>query len=56
MANRTDKSAASIHGKNPQFLVEKIIRARIYDAKYWKESCFALTGMLFFVERLSEDE
>ena len=44
MANRTAKDAHSVNGTNPQFLVEKIIRARIYDSKYWKESCFALTG------------
>ena len=31
---------------NPvQFLIEKVIRARIYDSLYWKEQCFALTGM-----------
>ena len=45
MANRTDKSAGDIHGRNPQFLVEKIIRSRIYESKYWKEHCFALTGV-----------
>lgn len=27
-----------------QFLIEKVIRARIYDSIYWKEQCFALTG------------
>lgn len=27
-----------------QFLIEKVIRARIYDSLYWKEHCFALTG------------
>ncbi|KAK6104923.1 PRP38 family protein [Brugia pahangi] len=26
--------------------VEKIIRTRIYDSKYWKEECFALTAEL----------
>ena len=44
MANRTDKAALDIHGTNPQFLVEKIIRLRIYDSRYWKEDCFALTA------------
>ncbi|KAJ3021430.1 U4/U6-U5 snRNP complex subunit prp38 [Thoreauomyces humboldtii] len=44
MANRTDTGAKNIHGQNPQFLVEKIIRTRIYDSLYWKESCFALTA------------
>uniref|UniRef100_A0A8C4UPS8 Pre-mRNA-splicing factor 38B n=1 Tax=Falco tinnunculus TaxID=100819 RepID=A0A8C4UPS8_FALTI len=46
MANRTVKDAHSIHGTNPQYLVEKIIRTRIYESKYWKEECFGLTGML----------
>jgi hypothetical protein len=27
-----------------QFLIEKVIRARIYDSLYWKEHCFALNG------------
>ena len=44
MANRTPRDAASIKGHNPQFLVEKITRTRIYETIYWKESCFALTG------------
>jgi pre-mRNA-splicing factor 38A len=46
MANRTLKDAKNIHGTNPQYLVEKIIRSRIYDSQYWKESCFALTAEL----------
>lgn len=46
MANRTVKDAHSIKGTNPQYLVEKIIRSRIYDSKYWKEECFALTAEL----------
>ena len=44
MANRTLKEAISVKGTNPQYLIEKIIRTRIYDSKYWKEECFALTG------------
>ena len=44
MANRTVKEAKSIKGTNPQYLVEKIIRTRIYDCQYWKEKCFALSG------------
>lgn len=47
MANRTVKDAHSIKGTNPQYLVEKIIRTRIYECRYWKEECFALTGWLF---------
>ena len=46
MANRTVKDAKNIHGTNPQYLIEKIIRSRIYDSKYWKEQCFALTAEL----------
>lgn len=44
MANRTVKDAKSIRGTNPQYLIEKITRTRIYDSKYWKEECFALTA------------
>lgn len=44
MANRTVKDARNVHGTNPQYLIEKIIRSRIYDSKYWKEQCFALTA------------
>ncbi|CAD5224450.1 unnamed protein product [Bursaphelenchus okinawaensis] len=44
MANRTVKDAVTIKGTNPQYLVEKIIRTRIYDSLYWKEHCFALTA------------
>ncbi|XP_015911606.1 pre-mRNA-splicing factor 38A [Parasteatoda tepidariorum] len=46
MANRTVKDAQSIRGTNPQYLIEKIIRSRIYDARYWKEECFALSAEL----------
>lgn len=46
MANRTVKDAHSIKGTNPQYLVEKIIRTRIYECRYWKEECFALTAAL----------
>jgi len=46
MANRTVKEAPTIKGTNPQYLVEKIIRSRIYECRYWKEDCFALTAEL----------
>lgn len=46
MANRTVKDAHSVKGTNPQYLVEKIIRTRIYESRYWKEECFALTAAL----------
>jgi hypothetical protein len=45
MDNKTVRDAIQVHGTNPQFLVEKILRTRIYESKYWKESCFGLTGM-----------
>lgn len=44
MANRTDPTAKSIHGTNPQNLVEKIVRSKIYQNTYWKEQCFGLTA------------
>ncbi|KXS16754.1 PRP38-domain-containing protein [Gonapodya prolifera JEL478] len=44
MANRTVYDAKSVHGTNPQYLVEKILRARIYESLFWKEHCFALTA------------
>ena len=47
MANRTDPRARSVHGTNPQNLVEKILRQKIYELTYWKEQCFGLTGTLF---------
>ena len=45
MANRTVKDARTVKGTNPQYLVEKIIRTRVYESKYWKEECFALSGV-----------
>ena len=47
MANRTVSDAKTVKGTNPQYLVEKIIRSRIYESKYWKEQCFALSGKPF---------
>jgi len=44
MANKTDPIAGTIHGTDPQYLVEKILRTKIYDHPYWKEHCFALTA------------
>ena len=44
MANSTDPFAASVHGTNPQNLVEKILRNRIYANLYWKEHCFGLNA------------
>ena len=50
MANRTVKDAHSVKGTNPQYLVEKIIRTRIYECRYWKEECFALSGKFHFTD------
>jgi pre-mRNA-splicing factor 38A len=44
MANITDPFAQSVHGTNPQFLVEKITRLKIYNSVFWKEECFGLTA------------
>ncbi|KAK9735495.1 hypothetical protein RND81_04G209100 [Saponaria officinalis] len=44
MANRTDPSARNIRGTNPQNLVEKIVRSKVYQHTYWKEQCFGLTA------------
>lgn len=46
MANRTVSYATNIHGTNPQYLIEKIIRTRIYECKYWKENCTLLNSAL----------
>lgn len=34
----------TIKGTNPQNLIEKILRNRIYENLYWKEHCFGLTA------------
>ncbi|EFH57993.1 hypothetical protein ARALYDRAFT_483124 [Arabidopsis lyrata subsp. lyrata] len=44
MANRTDPLAKNIRGTNPQNLVEKIVRTKIYQHTFWKEQCFGLTA------------
>ncbi|TIB92827.1 PRP38-domain-containing protein [Wallemia mellicola] len=44
MANKTFREASSVHGRNPQHLIENVIRQRIYESAYWKEQCFALTA------------
>ncbi|KAL3900216.1 MAG: hypothetical protein SGCHY_001493 [Lobulomycetales sp.] len=33
-----------IHQTQPIYLIEKIIRTRIYQSLYWKESCFGLSA------------
>ena len=54
MANRTVKDAHSVKGTNPQYLIEKIIRSRIYESKFWKEQCFALSGNREFANNVSQ--
>ena len=44
MANSTDPFAESVHGTNPQYLIEKITRLKIYNCDYWKAECFGLTS------------
>lgn len=34
----------SVHGQNPQSLIEKIVRDRIKDSIYWKEECFGINA------------
>lgn len=46
MANRTASYAYTVHGTNPQYLIEKIIRTRIHESKYWKEHCTLLNSAL----------
>lgn len=42
MANRTDTATKSIRGTNPQNLVDKIVRSKIYHNAYWKDQCVGL--------------
>ena len=44
MANTTDPFAETVHGTNPQYLIEKITRLKIYQCDYWKTECFGLTA------------
>jgi pre-mRNA-splicing factor 38A len=41
-AYTTDPFAKTIHGKDPQLLIEKIARDRIRECRYWSEKCFGL--------------
>ena len=43
-ANSTAPEAHSVHGTNPQFLVERITRDKIYAMTYWKEKCFGVSA------------
>lgn len=42
MANATVRDAKWVHSTNPQFLIDQVLRTRIYGSRYWKEQCFAL--------------
>ncbi|PWY98077.1 PRP38-domain-containing protein [Testicularia cyperi] len=55
MANATIRGAKSIHGTNPQFLIEKVVRTRIYESPYWKEHCFALSAASILDRAVSLD-
>lgn len=44
MSNKTVQGAKAVHGSDPQQLIEKITRERIYASLYWKEQCFGLTA------------
>ncbi|XP_051826261.1 pre-mRNA-splicing factor 38A-like [Antechinus flavipes] len=46
MANGPLNYAHHVHRTDLQSLVEKIIRTRIYESKYWQEECFGLTDEL----------
>ena len=32
------------HGSSPQLLIEKILRERIFECRYWKERCFGVSA------------
>jgi len=55
MANRTDTQADTVHGTNPQYLVDRIIRNKIYNDAYWKEFCFGLTTESFIDRAIEID-
>jgi pre-mRNA-splicing factor 38A len=39
-----DANLRDVHGMNPQSLIEKIVRGRIYESEYWKGKCHGLTA------------
>jgi len=55
MANRTDTQADTVHGTNPQYLVDRIVRVKIYNDAYWKEFCFGLTTESFIDRAIEID-
>ena len=43
MANiKTPKSVLAVHGLDPQLLIEKIIRERIYECRFYRDNCDTL--------------
>ncbi|KAK9457975.1 PRP38 family-domain-containing protein [Dipodascopsis uninucleata] len=38
------QGGVTVHSLNPAYLIEKIIRERIFESLYWKEQCFGLTA------------
>lgn len=54
MANRTVSSASTIHGTDPQFLIEKIVRTRIHESRYWKEHCTLLNSALVLEKAIDD--
>lgn len=42
VSNTASGSVPLTHGTDPQFLVGKILRERIFDSLYWKEECYSL--------------
>ena len=52
MSNKTEQSANSIRGQNPQSLIEAVIRQKIYQNRYWKEVLPGLTAESIIEEAL----
>lgn len=42
MANETDPLINRLSGSDPQNLFEYILRQKIYDSRFWKETCFGM--------------
>ena len=44
MTTQTDPLAKSVRGTNPQNMMEKITRDKVYAKTFWKEKCFAVSA------------
>lgn len=53
MANRTDTDTKFVRGTDPQRLVDKLTREKIYNSRFWKECCFGVS--VADVAKLSTD-